>query len=294
MVETQIPDQIFQQAQQLKDNGQSQQAIDAFQKSHQLYQQANDLNGLANCQQMIGVCYAIEQNYLSALDNLHQSAALYQNLNHQRAIGNVYRDIGLVYFQQQQYPPALEWLNKSSHLLSQTDDKVSLGITLGKSALVFMATNQIDKAKLLFKQSLTLIREQGSWFMEMTALLDWAKLNYLQQDFHQMITKLWACFGIISEHRVGDSQYRRLAQIYGLLAQGHLHLQNISAAVTFFLKSYQFLKTMPDNVRQPVIQDMQMVDFLHTLKQNHYQQYTTLINQIDLKILNINYEARQQ
>ena len=286
MIENQNPDQLFQQGQQLKDNGQTQPAIEVFQHSHQLYQQINDPNGQAYCQQMIGVCYSLEQNYQAAIDAFYQAESSYQNLKDQLGLGNVYRDMGLVFFQQQQYSQSLEWLNKSSHLLSQTDDKVSLGITLGKSALVFLATKQIDKAKLLFKQSLTLIREQGSWFMEMSALLDWAKLNFIQQDYHQMITKLWACIGLISEHRAGEIQYRRLAQIYGYLAQGYLHLQNIDWAVVFINKSYQFLKIMPDKVRQPVIHDIQVDNFLQTLKQNHHHQYTTLINQIDLKLLN--------
>ncbi len=285
MTEKNDPHQLFDQAQKFKDNGQTQQAINAFHQAQQLYQQAEDLNGQAYCQQMIGVCHTMSQNYQAALDALRQSAGLYQSLKDQLAIGNVNRDIGLAYFQQRQYPQALEWLNKSSHLLSQTDDKVSLGITLAKSALVFLATDQIDKAKLLLKQSLTLIREQGSWFMEMTVLLDWAKLNFVQQDFHQMITKLWSCVGIISENRVGESQYRRLAQIYGLLAQGYLHLNNSTWSVNLFVKSYHFLKVLPENVRQPVLADIKTTDFLNTLKQKDQQQYSALTNQIDVKIV---------
>jgi len=275
-------DEIFNQAQQLKDNGHTKQSIEKFQQAAQQYDNANNPAMHATSLHMIGVCYLMERDYDQAVTSLKHAAELFQQQNNDHGKGNVYRDLGLTFFHRKQYDQARYWLDLSAQHLGKTDDKAALGMTLAKSGLLFKEMHQWDKSNLLFKQALTLIREQGHWFYEATTLIDWAFLAYKKKDYHQTITKLWAALGLISHAQAVDSQHRRLAEIYGILAISYFRLGNTNWAVNFFNTALQYLKAIPEPARAPVMKFAKTQKFLKKLYKQDVNLYRHVITQSPL------------
>jgi len=278
--------ELLKQAQHRKDNGETSAAIAKFQQAQREFEQQNNQASVAHCLQMIGVCYLIENRFSLAEQNLNQALKIYQTLNHLSGVGNVYRDLGLSCLRQAQYEKARQYMEKSANFLRQSNDTQSLGITLAKSALIFFYQQRFDKAKLLFKQGLTLLRENQNWFFEMTVLLDWARLSKYQEDHHQMITKLWAALGLILHYQSESSHHQyRLAEIYGLLAQGYLSLGNIAQATQLFHSCLQYLQSMPDPVQQNILHSLNVSQFLKQLQKKdsqafkHFLSHPLLANQ---------------
>jgi tetratricopeptide (TPR) repeat protein len=282
-------DQILQQAQAafdaaqiLKDNGQTQQAIERFRLAEKQFDNIDNITMYATSIHMIGVCQLMERDYDQAVSTLKQAADLYQQQRDNHGLGNVYRDLGLAFFHRKQYDQARYWLDLSAQHLGKTDEKASLGITLAKSGLLFKELHQWDKSNLLFKQALTLIREQGHWFFEATTLIDWAFLAYKKKDFHQTITKLWAALGLIYQAQAQEQQQRRLAEIYGILAISYLRLNNTTWAINLLHTSLQYLKQMPEPARAPVMKFAKIQKFLKKLYQQDVNLYRQVIQESPL------------
>lgn len=291
----------FDQAQILKDNGQTKQAIEKFKQAAQQWNNANNEAMSASALHMTGVCHLMERDYDQAIPTLQKAADLFQratseaqhpvlrNSQHRVlntsevavqaniGLGNAYRDLGLAFFYRKQYDQARHWLDLSASTLGKIGDKAALGITLGKSALLFKKLHQWDKSALLFKQALTLIREQGHWFYEATVLIDWSLLAYKKKDYHQTITKLWAALGLIHQAQAAGNQKRRLAEIYGLLAIAYLRLNNLSWATNLFLASLDNLKDMPETARAPVLQFNKSAKFIKKLYKVDHTSYNELV-----------------
>lgn len=269
----------FKQAQKFKDNGQTDQAIEQFQKIVKQAVSQNQPELQAQAVHMLGVCFLMERKHQQALQTLQQASQLYQQLDFPLELGSVYRDIGLTFFYRKQYDQSRQWLDRSAQVLGKIQAKAELGLTLAKSALLFKEMHQWDKSSLLFKQSLTLIREQGHWFYEATTMIDWSLLSYKKKDFHQSITKLWAAFGLIHQAKAEKIQQRRLAEIYGLLASSYFRLGNVNWAINLCNASLQYLQEMPKDVRDHIMKRSKIYKFIKRLYKQDVNLYRELIDQ---------------
>lgn len=279
-------EKIFQQATDFRNNGQEQQAIEKYQQAIEVYKQLSDQPKIAECWQMIGVCYKIENKTKKAIKAYQEAIAVFETLNDNLGLGNTYRDIGITFAYKHKYKKSLPYLEKSIQYLKKTDDFIALGITLVKTGLSYIGLQNLNKARKLMSEGLYLIRsaqeEQYNWFMEMTALLNLAGLEFAEKKYTQMITDLWAARALIFYQGEEKGQERRLAQIYGLLAQGYCGVGNTNLGVKFLKHALILLQPMSKEVRDVVYEDFKAQDLIRLIKNKSPQAYESLSEEFNL------------
>lgn len=248
-----------------RNNGEGLKAIEYYSQAANSYLQDGDKAGAAECWHMVGVSYKVENDIDAALENLHKAAGLHREAGNAVGVGRVYRDIGIAYSYRKQHDQAIIWLNKSVSALWGTEQPAELGISEAKVGLHYLEVGEYEQAEDWLYRGLTSIRQTNDWFYEMTALMHLAALRALRRHYTEAITTLRACVGLIYEAGEQDNQQRRLAQIYGLMAQALLGLNNASAAADYFMKAMRLLGPMADNVAAVVYDDIRAQEFLTLL-----------------------------
>lgn len=258
--------QLIQQADDLRNNGQEVEARKKYQEATEIFEELGETRSAATAQQMIGVCYKIENKTQSAIAALEKASQMFASIDDHQGLGNTYRDIGIAYAYIHKHEKALEWLQKSADALEQTDDAVALGITLAKIGYQHLHLGNLGEAEKRLVEGLQKIRGQGSWFMEMTALMHLAELEWARGSWESMLTHLWACLGLIHDAGEAEGQKRRIAQISGGQAWGYLKVGNVKYAEQFLNKALDLLDEMPEAVRTVVYDDIQVRRLADELK----------------------------
>lgn len=256
---------LKQNADDLRNQGKTKEAIEKYQETIQLFDQVGDKNKVAEMWQMIGVCHKMENNLPRAIEALQVAVKLFEDIHDDQGLGNTYRDIAITYTYDHQFSEALPWFEKSIHVLEKTDDTVALGITTVKRGLTYVYLKRYEDAEEDMRQGLSLIRSKGNWFMEMTALLNYAGLDAVLERFDDALNKLWAAFGILLYEGEQEQQSRRVAQIFGLLALCYLKLGNREFAIKFLTNALELLKGMSEEIRKPVYEDINLASLLNEL-----------------------------
>jgi tetratricopeptide (TPR) repeat protein len=243
---------------------------------------------VAECYQMIGVCWKIENNIEKALENYDKAIGMFRKIDALEGEGNTLRDKGIVFSYQHKYEEALIWLYKSEKVLQNDDNPTPLGITKSKIGLVLTKLKRFDEAEKYLTEGLALIQsasgDKYNWFMEMTTYLNWAELCFAQGEDRQMIEKLWAAYGMIFNENMQVVHSRRVAQVTGMLAQGYAMLGNYSRSVELFSQSIEVLKGLSETAREVVSEDYKANELVQTLQANCPNQIVNLPLK-DLKLI---------
>jgi tetratricopeptide (TPR) repeat protein len=279
--------ELLNQATEQRNNGQSEQAIKSYLEAIELFQQENNTTKMAECYQMMGVCYKIENDLKNATAAYMKAVDIYEQLNDQVGMGNTFRDFGLSFVYDKLYTEGLPYLQKSERILRLTSDSGAYGITKVKLGMCMFALGHHKEGEQKVTDGLATIRSAKeskyyNWFMEMTALINLAMLNLHEGDFAGILDSSWAAAGLIYEHGEQDKMSRRLAQIYGCLAYGYLHLKNVDLALTYLKKSLTLLKPLTPAARNVLLEDFRAAEILKLLKQHFPTQYKTLEKEFDL------------
>jgi hypothetical protein len=275
-------EQLQDQADNHRNNGEGLKAVEYYQRAIQLYQEAGNRRAAAECQHMIGVSHKVEDDIDAAIDNLKKAATLHREAGNEAGVGRVYRDIGIAYAYRQQHDEAITWLKKSVEALKGTDEYAELGISESKVGLHYLQVGDYQQAEQWIVQGLASIRRTSNWFYEMTTLLHAAALKLVTHRYSDAITDLWASLGLIYESDSREAQKRRLAQIYGLLAQAYLGLDSPAVAASFFTQAMQLLEPMADNVAAVVYEDIQAGEFIRRLEEADSEAYAKLKKEVSL------------
>lgn len=270
---------IQQKAHDLRNSGKEKEAIKTYKKAILLWREIGDKAKEAEDLQQIGVCYKIGSHMKKAIGWLKKSARIYQKINDKTSLGNVERDIGITYEYIKDYQKALAHLQKSAEYLRDSSDRAAYGITLSKIGLVLTETKKFQQAEHCLQEGLKEVRRTNYWFGELTTLLHFATLRYLQKRYDEMINFAKKAIGILKREKQEEIHTRRFSQAYGILALGYLGKGNFEKAVDFYQKSLKIALTFTPDVRTVVLEDIQALGFLKTLKKEGQNKLLSLLAQ---------------
>jgi tetratricopeptide (TPR) repeat protein len=258
--------QLEHQATILRNHGKGYEAVDTYQQAKEAYLQEDDPLHAAGCQHMIGVAYKIENDLEQALPAYDQAIEEYNDAGDVLGEGRVERDIGVMYEYHDRLEEALDHLEKSKASLQAAPETAmtvngekrdaELGITLAKLGLVALRLLRLDQAETSMMDGLVLIRKAGHPFYEMTTLYHLSSLYFATQHYGRMLANLEAALGLIYEYSMQDEQQRRLAQIWGMMAHGYLHSDNLDTARHFAKKSFAVIDSLSESAQQPLREDI--------------------------------------
>lgn len=272
--------ELEQKATTLRNNGKAKEAIKIYQDAKKLYLQAGKLVEAAGMQHMIGVCYKIENNLNDAMPAYELAAKDYEKAGDALGPGRVERDIAVMYEYHDRLDEAEGHLFKSKAALEAlpegtpnpsvneaTTRNAELGITLSKIGLLYARMDKLEEAEKYMLDGITLIRKAGHPFYEMTALVSLGAVYFATQHYGRMLANVEAALGLIYEHGMYESQTRRLAQIYGLMAHGYLGSGHKASAAHFAKKSLDIISSFEADVQSPLRKDVQADKLEELLKQ---------------------------
>jgi tetratricopeptide (TPR) repeat protein len=257
---------IYKQAEKFRDQGVYFQAIELYKELLSLYDAKKDQEHYGRALFQIGLCYRMANQNTKALEELAKAVDFYKvNNNHDR-VAYTYREIGTVYLNLEDFSKAKEWFEKSVEILKKSNDYASHGMSLTRLGLVEMHANEFKKSEKLMLDGLKLIKKDGHWFFEVSALYFIGKLYYFKKDYQKSINQLEHAEQILDSHRQAEIHWRRYSQIWGILANNHLKLNNIELAKEYYLKALKELFDMPNNVAKLIYKTIEASEFIEELK----------------------------
>ncbi|OGY23490.1 MAG: hypothetical protein A2172_04750 [Candidatus Woykebacteria bacterium RBG_13_40_15] len=279
------PKELEKQADSLRNNGRGLAAIEKYTQAATLYEQQENKKEAAECWHMVGVSYKVENDINHAIETLEKAAKLHNTAGNQVGVGRVHRDIGIAYAYHKEHDKAIDWLEKSEKVLRDSGDYAELGITEAKIGKHYLEINDYNKAEQWLQKGLSTIRKEGHWFYEMTTLLHFGTFYLARKDFGAAATTIWAGIGLIYQAGAKKTQQRRLAQLYGLLAQSYLGLNNPKSGAKFFKKAMDLLTPMDSNVSAVVYEDINAPQFVKLIKKSSPEKHKKLTKEIKLNKL---------
>ena len=126
--------------------GQFQEAIENSEKSIKLLTQLNDVNGLGETHNILGMVYKEQKDYDQASVNFNKALVYYESTNNKEKIAGVYHNVGTVFLEQKKYSNALNYLNRSIEIREKFGSKNQIYNTYRVIAEVYKDINNAPKA----------------------------------------------------------------------------------------------------------------------------------------------------
>ncbi len=126
--------------------GQFQEAIDNSEKAIKLLTQLNDVNGLGETHNILGMVYKEQEDYNEASVNFNKALVYYESTNNKEKIAGVYHNVGTVFLEQKKYSNALNYLNRSIEIREKFGSKNQIYNTYRVIAEVYKDINNAPKA----------------------------------------------------------------------------------------------------------------------------------------------------
>lgn len=251
----------------LRNNGREIDAIRQYEKLLQILEKQNFPILVATVAQEMGICYMVMNHAQEAIDWFKKSIAQYEALQDFVGVGNVQRDIGITYLNRNKYDKALEWFKKSEQTLESESDLNALGITRAKIAVALSVDSKYLEAESYLTQALNDIRADThpSWFMEMTAILEFAKLKVKQDQYQESLSYAYQALGIITSFQAQEAQQRRVGEISMVIAWSLLNLDRAEASQQAFINAMSAWESMDADTTQMVIDSYEIRKYLDRL-----------------------------
>lgn len=169
--------ELFQKAQDLRNNGKIEEAVKIYQQIVGLSIQKDDALMIGKATHMIGVALFQDKRYQEALDYLMDALDQFKRLNNQEMWGAVLRDLGMVNEKLGEIDVAKDYFNNSIYYLKEAGSLGHAGISQVKLGKLYSKMDQKEKAESLIKEGIENIEKSSGRFFESTAYFDLAKLQ---------------------------------------------------------------------------------------------------------------------
>jgi tetratricopeptide (TPR) repeat protein/DNA-binding CsgD family transcriptional regulator len=126
--------------------GQTEKALDFFNKSLKIRRQQNDLSGIATCLQNIGIIHEQNEDFDSTLLLYNEALKIRKKLNQQSYIAELLMNIGIVSIETKQYDLAETKLKKAIQIFKKTESKRLLSFAYQNMAKLYMKMNKPEFA----------------------------------------------------------------------------------------------------------------------------------------------------
>lgn len=153
--------QLLEQGIQQFNNGQTQQALDTFQRELELRRQAGDRRGELIVLSWLGGINQLFGNYQQALQFFEEALANASDLGDRRIEGESLNNIGNVYYQLGQYQDALPYFEQSLAVAQDIGNRRGQGESFNSMGGIYYRLCQYQDAVAYFERSLEIAQEVG-------------------------------------------------------------------------------------------------------------------------------------
>ncbi|WP_242095031.1 tetratricopeptide repeat protein [Aestuariivivens sediminicola] len=192
--------------------GQFNEALDYFLKSHELHAQLSDTKALATTFNNIGTVYYELGNFTKALDYLLQGLKISEEINDKENLARLTNNLGNVYIRQKNQTKALEYLSYSLKLKQEIGNKRTLVHAYNNVALVHSDMNEFDAALENLLKSAALAEEVGDKRGITRAYNNIGEIYNKQGMYDKALDYLNK--GIIIKNEIGDKEGLISAYLY--------------------------------------------------------------------------------
>lgn len=253
---------LFNQADNLRNNAQVDEAIRAYQQIAAIAGKNNDIAEVARANHMAGVSAKesiTEENkyFRDAIEFFKNAEVFYKQLSDRLGLGNLYRDCAIALDHVKRYDEADRWFNQSIEQLKAANNDASLGVTYDKYGLHYLYIGQIDQAKRMMNSGLSLLeKDPNAGFFTATTLYDLARANTKETDYaaaKDLAEESLSWF--LADH--GSQTYnRRIAELKGLLSAIYLKLGDEKRAKQMAEDFEELLKKFDVLARESIEQEL--------------------------------------
>lgn len=139
--------------------GVSDRSISFYLKGLQIYEELNNVGGIAETNNNIAYVFLQQKNYTKAEEFYKRSLKTFQTINNKEGVASAFNNLGYVYKSQLKFPEALNSYNKGYKLYEEINDSLGLATSLnniGKINLILSDTsasiNCYKKSMLIFER----------------------------------------------------------------------------------------------------------------------------------------------
>lgn len=237
-------DQLFQTADNFRNNGRVNDALQAYAQIVEKAQTENAVAEAARAMQMSAaslnsaISPTTPTNYRDSLAYLQNAISLYQSLGDSIHVGGCYRDMGIAASKMND-PKTEEYFTQAITTLEQTDGYGELAIThdklglfLGRSGKFSEAISHMDTALSLYNKA------RFADFYRATTLYDKARVLAMQQQYPEAIDLAEEALSWFEADH-GEAQYQeRICEVSGLIGLCY-NAQNQTDQAKRYLTKYQ-------------------------------------------------------
>ncbi|MFO0677961.1 MAG: tetratricopeptide repeat protein [Polyangiaceae bacterium] len=145
----------------LRETGRLEEAGEHLDAALALYEEANDVRGLASAQDDIGKLHWLRGDYARAFEYTERALAMRRKIGDRKSIALSLNNLGLVYQDSGQFRPALEAFEQALTIRHEIGDLVGVSITLNNLGTVAQDQRDDLRALQLFQQAYDVAKETG-------------------------------------------------------------------------------------------------------------------------------------
>ena len=136
-------------------------ALDAYQRALELQEQHGQQHQMGITHHQIGIVYQQQQQWQQALDAYQRALVLKEQHGQQQTLGNTYHHIGMVHQYQQQWQPALVAYQRALELKKAHGQQHELGSTYHQIGRVYEEQQQWRESLATYQRALELYEQHG-------------------------------------------------------------------------------------------------------------------------------------
>lgn len=135
-------------------------AMEHYIKALKMYENLNNIGGMASCYLGVGTLQYYQNEIEPALESLKRSLKLYEKIGNKSGVANVYNSLGSVFLAKNDFKAAIEYFKKLLSIKLELNDKPGISAAYTNLASVYMNTDYV-LAIDYFKKALSIDQELG-------------------------------------------------------------------------------------------------------------------------------------
>jgi tetratricopeptide (TPR) repeat protein len=171
-LKAQMAESLFNLGKHERDSGEYRTAYDYFQQSLAIYQELDDLRGIADNLNGLGLIRHEEGDYVTAEDYYQRSLMTSQKIGYQQGIARAFNNLGRIASAHGEIANALGFFQQTQDIFRTIGDKWRTALSLNNIAVMLLNLGKADEARTSLEEALSLSREIGDKRLVATSLLN--------------------------------------------------------------------------------------------------------------------------
>ena len=271
-------------------------ALNLLKESLEMSELRNDSSLIAITTHAIGSVYLRLEEYEKAVKNYQTALEQFIQQGKKNRILGSFNSLGAVNLNLKRYDKAVEYFEKARINAIENEDTLYQAIALSNIGEVFLEQGKIDTCIILSTKVIDLIEIEAFPLLIVSSLINLTKGYYLQKNYETTLATSKEALAICEKYQL----IKHKMDVYEILAQVHLDLEEISRVVDYTEKGLEIVKSL--NVKGGALPFYKLLSeayeaddqFLNALKmERKYSQLKDSLNQLQVeeKIANLEFTA---